>query len=160
MFMTSDTYRRLSIAGQCVLIALGILWALFERGAPVINVEWRDGLGTEERQQAEEQLFLESGEWTEGSWRYSLGWPVASNIAAVVRHPDVSDTHHLNRATNQLDDDVAFSRSRVWWVGPFKGTRGRTQFRYAAGMTTAFTLICAWLARRPAGTGRRGALPD
>ena len=70
-----------------------------------------------------------------------------------MRHPDVRDTHYLNRATNQLDDDVAFSRSHVWWIGPLKGTRGQIQFRYAVDMITAFTLIYAWLARRPAGTG-------
>lgn len=148
MLMTSNTYRRLSAAGQYVLIALGIGWALFERGAPVINVSWREGLGAEERHRAEQQLVLESGEPTGESWRYDLGWPVASNIAAIVRHPDVRDTHHLNRSTNQLDTDVSFSRSRVWWGGPFRGSRGRMQFRYMVGVIAALTLVCAWLSRR------------
>ncbi len=73
MFMRCETYRRLSTAGQCVLIALGVAWAVFERPAPVINVRWRDGVSADERLRFERQLFLESGEEVDGSWRYDLG---------------------------------------------------------------------------------------
>lgn len=154
--MRRETYRRLSVAGQCILIALGVAWAVFERPAPTINVRWRDGVSAEERRRFERQLLLEAGEEADGSWRYDLGWPAEANIAAIVHHEGVLDTHHVNRSTNQLDDDVAFSRSRVWWVPPFRGSRGRSEFRYAVGLVAALTLIGAWSAGRSIPKGGPG----
>lgn len=150
MLIRRGTYHRLSTVGQCALMALGIAWALFERAAPVVNVRWRDDLDAGERQRIEQELFLEAGEPAGDSWRYDLAWPAASNIAAIIQHPEVIDTHHLDRARNRLAADVAFGRSHVWWVGPFKGARGRAQFRYLFGAIGALTLMCAWLARRAA----------
>ena len=49
---------------------------------------------------------------------------------------------------DQFDADVAYSMSRVWWVGPLRGSAGRRQFRYAVGLIAGRTLISAWLARR------------
>jgi hypothetical protein len=154
--MVRDVNLRLTTVGQCLLVALGLAWALFERPAPVINVLWHSAVTADQRHRLEQQFFLESGEETDGSWRYVLGWPAASNVSAIVRHPDVRDTHHVNRSTFQLDGDIALSSARVWWVGPFRGTRGRTQFRYTVGTLAALTLIGAGLARRSVQAPGRG----
>ena len=146
--MPRATCHQLSVVGQCVLVALGLTWAIFERPAPVVSVRWNDDVSVEERQRLEEQFFLESGEQSDAAWRYQLGWPARSNIAAIVRNPRVNDTHNLDRSNLQLSADVSFGPSRVWWAGPFKGARGRSQFRYLVLVIAVVTSICAWQDRR------------
>jgi hypothetical protein len=141
---------RASQVGQCILIVLGLAWAAFERPAPVINVSWREDVSDAARQQVERELFLERGEEAGDTWRYELGWPSRANIAALVQHPSIRDTHHVDRAAARLSDDVAFGTSKIWWAGPLRGERGRRQFRYLFGAIGIATLLCAWLARRSA----------
>jgi hypothetical protein len=139
---------RVAAAGQILLIVLGVAWAVFERPVPVINVQWRDDVGAGQRQQLEREFVLEAGEESEGTWRYDLGRPDPSNIEAIVTSPAVRDTHHVNRSTYELDDDVAFSRLHLWWVGPFRGVQGRLAFRLAVALIASVTALCAWLACR------------
>jgi hypothetical protein len=138
----------LAKAGQLLLIALGIAWAIVERPAPVINVQWQPAVTADKRQQLEREFVLEGGEESDGTWRYDLGRPSASNIEAIVTNPAVRDTHHLNRSTYELDDDVAFGRVHLWWTGPFAGMRGRVHFRLAVAAIACVTALCAWWTQR------------
>ena len=59
---TRELIRKTAVGGQCVLILLGVAWAIFERPAPLVNVRWRDGLSTEARRRTEIELYLQNGE--------------------------------------------------------------------------------------------------
>jgi hypothetical protein len=135
---------RIAVAGQGLLIALCTAWALFERPAPIVNIDWREGLSAAARRQAERDLsleFVEDGD--EG--HYELGSPRQADIAAIVAHPDVEDTHRIDREHATLTADADRGILRVWWAGPFKGVRGRAQFRVVLVVIGVITLLCAWL---------------
>jgi hypothetical protein len=142
--VTQDSIKRTSVAGQWVLIALCMGWAFFERPAPFVNVRWRDSLSVEARQQAETQLFLENREPAGEAWRYELVSPRAADIAAIVEHPDVEDTHRIDRDSATIDADAGHGTLRVWWAGPFRGARSRLEFRAVFALIGIITLLCAW----------------
>ena len=142
---TLGSIQRISVAGQCVLIVLGIAWAIFERPAPFVNVRWRDGLSAEARRRAESQLYLENREPSGPAWRYELTSPRAAEIAAIIGHPDVQDTHRIERHNATISADAGRGTLRVWWAGPFKGSRSRFEFRAVFGVVGIVTLLCAWL---------------
>jgi hypothetical protein len=146
--MNAAACRRFATAGQYTLIVLGLAWAVFERPAPVISVRWRDGIPQERRFQLERQFYLEGRREAAGAWLYDLGWPSQSNIAAIVRSPDVVDTHHLNRTAYRLDENASLSGTPVWWFGPFRGSPGRMWFRVLVALIAACVLICEWRARQ------------
>jgi hypothetical protein len=149
--MTPGTRRsmhRISAAGQCLLILLSISWAVFERRAPFVNVRWRDGLSTEARRQAEIQLYLENGEPAGEAWRYELASPRTADIAAIIVHPDVQDTHRIERHNATISADAGRGELRVWWAGPFKGAHSRLEFRAVFGVIGIITLFCASFSRR------------
>jgi hypothetical protein len=125
-----------------VLVVLCTAWAIFERQAPVVNVQWREGLSEESRRQAERDLYLER---TENEGHYELGSPRQADIAAIVAHPDVDDTHRIDRARATLTADSYPGTLRVWWAGPFKGVEGRVQFRVVLVLIGFITLLCARL---------------
>jgi len=141
--MTRHSLRRVAVAGQCVLVVLCTAWAIFERPAPVVNVQWREGLSEESRQQAERDLYLERSTDHEG--HYELVSPRQADIAAIVAHPDVDDTHRIDRARATLTADSYTGKLRVWWAGPFKGVEGRVQFRLVFVVLGFITLLCARL---------------
>ena len=141
---TRTSMQRISVAGQCVLIVLGLSWAIFERPAPFVNVRWRDGLSPDARREAEIALYLENGEPAGEAWRYELASPRTADIAAVIGHPAVRDTHRLDRPHAAISADAGRGTLRVWWAGPFKGARGRAQFRTVFAVVGALTLLCAW----------------
>ena len=135
--------HRISVAGQCVLIVLGVGWAVFERTAPFVSVRWRDGLSTAARRKAESQLYLENGEPSGPAWRYELTSPRAADIRAIIDHPDVQDTYRIERHNATISADAGRGTLRVWWAGPFKGTRSRLRFRVVFGAIGIVTLLCA-----------------
>jgi hypothetical protein len=141
---TSRVLRWTAVAGQCLLVALCMAWALFERPAPVVNVRWQDGLSEEARHQAERDLYLEFRK-DDNEGNYELGSPRQADIAAVVAHVAVRDTSRIDREHATLTADSYSGTLRVWWAGPFKGARGRVQFRVLLGVIGLITLLCAWL---------------
>jgi len=142
---TLELARRISVAGQCALIVLGIAWAVFERPAPFVNIAWRDGLPEPARREVESQLYLENGEPSDGTWRYELASPRTADIRAIVAHPDVRDTHRIERQSAAISADAGRGELRVWWAGPFKGAAGRLEFRLLFGVIACMTVLCAFL---------------
>ena len=66
---------------------------------PRVNVRWTEGVTQDERLSLERRFGLESAEWREGTtWRYVLRDRSRENIAALVAHPAVDDTHDIDRA--------------------------------------------------------------
>jgi hypothetical protein len=138
--------RRISVAGQWALLVLCVAWVLCERPAPFVNIRWRDGLSIEARRQAEARLYLEAGELIDGAWRYELASPRSADIAAIIGHPDVEDTHRIDRTLAAIAPDTGHGRLRVWWAGPFKGARSRGQSRILFLVLGIVTVVCAALA--------------
>ena len=71
--------------------------------SPPINVRWVAGLEADRRRGLEERFGLDAGNEIESTtWRYALVDSSPANISALVRHPDVIDTHGINRAQMTL----------------------------------------------------------
>jgi hypothetical protein len=141
-------YRRIAIAGQLVLILFGIAWAVLERPAPVITVRWRDGLSLQARAQAAQQLQLQHEQPSDDAWQYEALDPRAPAVAAIIAHPDVLDTSHIDRGSATLAADAGRGEARVWWAGPFHGPRGSEQFRLLLTAVALVTVACGLLGRR------------
>jgi hypothetical protein len=139
---TRELIHRIAVAGQCVLIVLCMAWAILERPAPYVNVRWREGLSANTRQMAESELYLENGELAGEAWRYELASPRTADIRAIIAHPDVQDTHRIERSTATLSADAGRGTLRVWWAGPFKGADGRLEFRAVFGVLGIVSLLC------------------
>jgi hypothetical protein len=139
-------WRAAVVAGHAVLLVLGVAWAVFERPAPVFNVTWREGLTDAARGSAERQLGLENRQPSNDSFQYELWSPRTREITAIVEHPAVADTGHIDRVAARIAPDAGRGR-RVWWRGPFRGAGSPRQFRVTFAAIAAATLLAAWLAR-------------
>jgi 4-amino-4-deoxy-L-arabinose transferase-like glycosyltransferase len=83
------------IAATCLPIAARLLAG--PNGARV-NVRWQPVLVSAERQSLEAQFRLEDGKHVDGStWEYDLLDTSRYTIRALVQHPAVADTHHIDR---------------------------------------------------------------
>ena len=70
---------------------------------PKINIRWADGLEAERRRGLEDRFGLDAGNEGESStWSYALADASRENITALVRHPDVVDTHNIDRTKMTL----------------------------------------------------------
>ncbi|MDA1184969.1 MAG: hypothetical protein O2930_10035 [Acidobacteria bacterium] len=143
---TRTRLRKTAVAGHCVLIALCTAWALFESTVPIANIQWRDGLSPEARRQAERELYVEEYLDNGNEGHYSLWSPRRSDIAALVAHPDVADTHRISRQDATLTKESYRGTRRIWWGGPFKGKNSAVHFRVALIVIGFVTVLCASLA--------------
>ncbi len=100
---------RLSVFRSCalwclsfVVIASGARAVLLWLDPPhpiVLHVRWSPDVDALRRGELEWQLKLALGEQTEGTtWKYLLASPSMEDIRAIVQHPSVEDTAHLDRA--------------------------------------------------------------
>ena len=70
---------------------------------PRINVRWVDGLDADRRRGLEARFGLDAGtEMVPSTWSYALVDASRANIVAIVQHPDVADTHYIDRAEMTL----------------------------------------------------------
>ena len=70
---------------------------------PEINVRWVPGLDEDRRRALEERFGLEPrNELAPTTWSYALTNVSRANITAIVQHPDVEDTHGIDRAEELL----------------------------------------------------------
>ena len=149
---TQRVLRSIAVAGQCLLIVLCTAWALFESPAPVVSIQWQEGLSEEARRQTERDLhvaeYLENG--NEG--HYEVLSPRRRHIAAIVAHPDVADTFRIDRQRATITEDSYPSSRRVWWAGPFRGASSPVQFRVVAALIALITLLCGALSNSRPGT--------
>ena len=76
-----------------------------------INIRWVPGLDADRRRWLEERFGLGAGNELESStWSYALADASHENITTIVQHPDVEDTHGIDRAESLLE---ARYRARV-----------------------------------------------
>jgi len=71
----------------------------FEPPHPIrVHVRWTGDVDEVRRASLEQQLSLTLGEYREGStWLYVLPSPTTEAIQALVQHPNVEDTQHVDR---------------------------------------------------------------
>lgn len=99
-------YGKLTVAriAASTLVLTAIAWlALYSvvPGPPPapVNVRWQANLAEGERIRLERELSLERGKLREGTtWAYGLRDSSRSNIRALVEHPEVEDTHGIDRS--------------------------------------------------------------
>ena len=70
---------------------------------PRINVRWVDALDADRRSGLEARFGLDAGnEEAPSTWQYALVDASRASIVAIVQHPDVADTHYIDRAKMTL----------------------------------------------------------
>ena len=73
------------------------------QSVPEINVRWVPGLYADRRRGLEERFGLEPrNQVAPTTWSYALTDVSRANITAIVQHPDVEDTHGIDRAETLL----------------------------------------------------------
>jgi hypothetical protein len=155
--VASRSWQRGANVCRWTLLGACAAWAVYEGPAPIINVRWRPGLSPDARRFTERRLSLEpSGESNDRTWTYVLTTPTKANIAAIVAHPDVEDTHRIDRQRASISSDAGRSSTRVWWGGPFRGRSGLRVFRVIILGLGLATLAGVALAN-PGRARRRGA---
>ena len=97
-------------SAACLLAALGIVLSaeLFVRHPnPVIHIRWRELLGPVERTALEQRFGLRRLEQiAPDGWRYEVADPSRENLAGLVGHADVADTHFINRTRFEIAPDA------------------------------------------------------
>lgn len=93
------------------LVASLAIWSsstLFILAAnPEINVRWQESLDPVARAALERRFTLLRAEPVASSaWRYELTDPSSEMLRALVQHPDVADTHFVDRTTFALASDA------------------------------------------------------
>ncbi len=137
--------RRVGVLGGGVTVLLSfviiagvarsvLLW--FDPPHPIrLHVRWHPDVDASRRGELERQLELSQGELKEGTtWLYTLQTPSKEAIRAIVQHPSVDDTAHVNR---------------VKFRPGLKEDPERRALYYGAGVGGAGSLVTLlWLAAR------------
>jgi hypothetical protein len=106
----SDRARRTAgkFLGRCLLLGcfvFGVLWLTIPVEPVPINVRWTPSLADAERAELEQLFHLADGRFVgDETWSYALPDYRQENIRAIVTHPRVIDTHHIDRSMFQPDD--------------------------------------------------------
>ena len=98
------------VSAACLLAALAIVRSaeIFVRAPnPVINVRWRESLDAARRTALEQRFSLHRlQQIAPTAWRYEVTDPSLENIGGLVRHPDVADTHYIDRTRFEILRDA------------------------------------------------------
>lgn len=94
--------RTLAGLAAAFVLVTGVAWWILSivwPDSPVdINVRWKADVADAERVDLERRFQLTNGDHSEGTtWRYQLADSSTANIQALIQHPRVDDTAHLNR---------------------------------------------------------------
>lgn len=114
-------WSRWRIRAALAVLIVGILVGVASRvldGDPAkgINVRWRADVTDAERLQLEAQFFLRGERLEESTFGYDLLDDSNENIQALVEHPAVDDTHHIDRGNFTFAASAEFSQSRTGWA--------------------------------------------
>lgn len=144
--------RHLASASAIILLAAGSIHAWVPSAlAPRVNVRWAPAVQEPERRKTERALELMEGTRIDGTtWAYDLGDPSRSTIEALVTHPLVEDTHHIERATREVSADAPLGHTRI--RGGLSLVRDSRLLEWVERVSFAVLLVSvAWLTT----TGRR-----
>jgi hypothetical protein len=120
----------LLVAGFVVTGALAAwLLSLAITPQPVpLHIRWKTDVGDAERASLEQQFHVIEGHRTEGTtFVYLLTDPSTESIRAIVQHPRVDDTAHINRI--RFRPEFAYDRTRrIFFYSVLAGGAGALVF--------------------------------
>jgi hypothetical protein len=124
---------------------------------PTVNVRWVGAVDDGARQSLERLFGLDAAQWLEGTtWRYVLRNRSRENIAALVAHPDVEDTHDLDRSELTAPGPQVQVSLRGWSMLLRAAQDGL--FQVQSFILVACGSLLLWFARlRDSGKRRRAA---
>ena len=149
--------RRLTTALAALLLVTAALVRV-DIIEPRVNVRWSGGVAEDERLLLERRFGLESAQWREGTtWRYVLRDRSRENIAALVAHPAVDDTHDIDRAALTAPDRSVQVSIRGWSALVRAAELGLLQVQSLILLLGGSTLLFAAAARDDKRRRRIGA---
>jgi hypothetical protein len=82
--------------------------------APRVHVRWSTSVESDQRAALERRFSLVNGQQRDAdTWEYDLADPSPVSITALIQHPDVADTHYLDRATGSVSPDAPIGTVRL-----------------------------------------------
>jgi len=109
--------RAVSFASLLALVLLAGIWFATKETAPSIHVRWRAGLSAEDRQALERRFALVQPQFLEReTWAYDLLDTSRQNVESLVRHPDVDDTHEIDREAFRVRPEAPRGQTSSWLV--------------------------------------------
>jgi hypothetical protein len=116
--LTREDRRHVGLLALASLLALALVWGVplvvAPAFAPRVNVRWAEGVDEAARTNAERQLNLLAGAQLDGrTWAYDLADASPQAVAAVVAHPSVEDTHHIDRSSRVVTADAPQGTTRI-----------------------------------------------
>ena len=118
------------------MLAVGLLVGVASRvldGDPAkgIHVRWHAEVTDAERLRLEAQFLLRGERREDRTFGYDLLDDARANIQALVAHPAVEDTHHIDRGNFTFAASAEFGESRTGWAWRWGVER---QLPWAAGL--------------------------
>jgi len=124
---TGLTTMRLAIGACAWALAAAGTGLLLDPGhtAPWIRIRWSATAADDIRRQAERDLQLEGGSFSEGrTWSYALLDDTVAGVRRVVGHPLVEDTHAIDRTTFAVSPEAGRGPYRARLRNVLPGVRG------------------------------------
>ncbi len=82
--------------------------------APRVHVRWHAGVEDDRRAALERRFSLLNGARREDhTWEYDLANLAPTSVTALVEHPDVADTHYIERETGNISADAPVGTTRL-----------------------------------------------
>ena len=111
------------------LIILVLDEQLVTRPLPMVHIRWASTVAGPERNALELQFHVRPvAELGDSTWRYEVRDQSRSNVEAIVRHPRVEDTHHIDRGRFVVQADADLG---PWAPGPLGGKAPAMAFAVA-----------------------------
>jgi hypothetical protein len=106
--------RAVMVVSIIMLAVTGLVRASSPPFAPRVHVRWADGISDAQRLQFERSLALVNGQRQDDrTWQYDLMDAAPSAVRAVVDHPAVEDTHHIDRVKGVVSADAPFGTAQL-----------------------------------------------
>ncbi len=97
-----------------VLMALGVAYYLTYEPAPEIRILWQEGVVPTRRAEIERMFLLVNPRPFEDRLKYDLLDTRATNLFAIVHHPDVRDTDNIDRQGFTIPPQIPYGSSWMW----------------------------------------------
>jgi len=82
--------------------------------APRVHVRWGASIEDDRRAALERRFSLLNGERRQDdTWVYDLADVAPASVTALIQHPDVADTHYIERDTGRIAPDAPTGRVRL-----------------------------------------------
>ena len=104
--------RALTLGVLAITLPLAARGLYGPQGA-LVNIRWQPSVDATERQRLESGWQLVDGQEVSAStWRYELIAPSEGRLSAIVEHPAIADTHHIDRQQYTLAPDATRTARR------------------------------------------------